>query len=103
MREIERKEKLISDYEDKKKELVEKINGAILARAQAFLALSQAFAATSQELTEMNFGVEIDFSQTSVEELSDKFDRRENSPYLKDRGVISLPNLPSQVTRFLNH
>jgi hypothetical protein len=58
------------DYEDKKKELVEKINGAILARAQAFLALSQAFAATSQELTEMNFGVEIDFSQTSVEELS---------------------------------
>ena len=34
----------------------------------------------------MNFGVEIDFSQTSVEELSDKFDRRENSPYLKDSG-----------------
>ena len=43
--EIGSKEKLISDYEDKKKELVEKINGAILARAQAFLALSQAFAA----------------------------------------------------------
>src|SRR5258708_7783516 len=51
----------------------------------------------------MNFGVEIDFSQTSVEELSDKFDRRENSPYLKDGGVIDLAKLRSEVSSFLNH
>lgn len=100
--EIEAKEKLIGEYQDKKKELVQKINGAVLARSQTYLGLSQVFSGIDQSQTEMDFGVEIDFNEATIEELSEKFNRRDSSPYL-DEGVIDLSKVRSQVGSFLDH
>ncbi len=99
---IEVKEKSISEYQDKKKELVQKINGAILARSQSYLSLSQIFSGIDQSQTEMDFGVEIDFNEDTVEELSEKFNRRDSSDYLDD-GVINLKKIRSKVESFLDY
>lgn len=99
--EIESKEKLIAEYEDKKKELVQKINGAVLARSQTYLGLSQVFSGIDQSQTEMDFGVEIDFNNDTIEELSEKFNRRDSSPYLDD-GVVNVNKIRSEVGSFLD-
>ncbi len=100
--EIETKEKLIGEYQDKKKELVQKINGAVLTRSQTHLSLSQVFSGIDQSQTEMDFGVEIGFNDETIEELSEKFNRRDSSPYLDD-GVIDLAKIRSEVGSFLDY
>jgi len=98
--EIESKEKLIGEYQDRKKELVQKINGAVLSRSQTYLGLSQIFSGIDQSQTEMDFGVEIGFNDETIEELSEKFNRRDSSPYLDD-GVINLNKIRAEVGSFL--
>ncbi len=100
---IDNKEAKIKELEDNKKTLVEKINGAVLARSQAFLALSQIFSGVDQSQTDMTFGVEIDFNPEIVEELSEKFDRRENSPYLDAQKVVMIGKLRKEVGTFLSY
>lgn len=99
---IDTKEARIKELEDKKKELIEKINGAVLTRTQAHLALSQIFSSTTQNKTEMAFGAEIEFDPATINDISDKYDKRESSPYLDD-GVIKLDKVQSEVATYLNH
>lgn len=99
---IETKDNQIKQYDDKKKELVEKINGAVLARSQAYLGLSQIFSSVSQDQTEMSFGVEIEINPDHIDELSDKYDKRESSPYL-DEGTVKLSKVRAEVGSYLNY
>ena len=99
---IESKEVRIKELEDKKTELVEKINGAVLSRTQSQFALSQIFSSTTQNMTDMTFGVEIELNPTMIVELSDKYDKRESSPNL-DNGTIKLDKVRSELATYLNY
>lgn len=100
--EIENKEKLIVQYHQKKKDLVQKITGSILERSQSHLNLSQAFSGIDQSKTEMDFGVEIGLNSRTIEDLSESFNRKVNSPYLSE-GVTNLKKIRSEAENFLNY
>lgn len=99
---IDAKEARIKELEIKKQEQVEKINGAILIRSEAFRALSQVFSTTPQDRTEMTFGVEIDFSKDDVEEVTSKYNRQENSTYIQD-DTVDFVKLRREVGSFLEY
>lgn len=99
---IETKEDRIKDLGTKKQEQVEKINGAVLTRSEAFRALNQVFSATLQERTEMTFGVEIDFGKDDAEEVTSKYNRQENSPYIQD-DCVDFTKLRREIGSFLDY
>jgi hypothetical protein len=99
---IEAKENLIQEYNEKKEKILEKITRAILNRSESYIELSNLFYGLDQTQSTMSFGLEIDFNEITIGELSEQFNRQEKSPYLKD-GVIDIIKARSEVYDFLNY
>ena len=95
-------EESIEGYNQKKTKSIEILNGEILNRSEAHLALSQSFASAVQDQTEMKFGVEIDFDQDSISELSDLYNRQHTSPYIVG-SIVNVKKARTSVETYLEH
>lgn len=99
---ISQKEELVNAQVAVKKQCVEQINGALISRAHSQLDLSQVFSQL-EDATEMKFGIEIGVSSESVEELSERYNRREVSPYLGEGGRVDIEKIRTEVGSYLEH
>ena len=99
---IEAKESKITELESKKTEQEVRINAALSSRKQALEQLKLSFTDADQTTSEMSYGVEIDYDPKDLDELSEKYDRRENSPYLEQQ-QINISKIKGEVGAFLKH
>jgi hypothetical protein len=97
---IKESEEQIKTHRQKMTDAATNIGSAIIARKDAHLAMSQSFSGLDQSKTEMTFGVEVAFSDSALELLSERFNRAANSPYL-DAGRLNMKAVRADVSAFL--
>lgn len=101
--EIDKKAASSTKKRDAQVELLRSIDTDVEARDLLLKSLADDFNATSHTLEDMTFTIEVDYDQQDVDQVSNRFNKKENSPYVVDHSYVDLSKVLSECGEFVEY